>query len=154
MEMDRDRPQDRRQKHLPLQARSRRPAQQFHPGSYAFHSDDIEYIFGTIDTRPGATWRPEDRVLSDQMMSYWTNFAKNGDPNGLDSKGQPLPNWPKYGEGDPVLHLDNPITSRPDENRAATNSGWRTTRSSPPIMVKHVPVIDSRQTFFDNRQSD
>jgi para-nitrobenzyl esterase len=94
------------------------PPSKFHPGSYAFHSDDIEYIFGTIDTRPGATWRPEDRVLSDQMMSYWTNFAKKGDPNGVDSKGQPLPNWPKYGEGDPVLHLDNPITSRPDENRA------------------------------------
>ena len=94
------------------------PPSKFHPGSFAFHSDDIEYIFGTIDTRPGATWRPEDRVLSDQMMSYWTNFAKKGDPNGVDGKGQPLPNWPKYGEGDPVLHLDNPITSRPDENRA------------------------------------
>ncbi len=94
------------------------PPSKFHPGSYAFHSDDIEYIFGTIDTRPGAVWREEDRVLSDQMMSYWTNFAKKGDPNGKDGKGQPLPTWPKYGEGDPVLHLDNPITSRPDENRA------------------------------------
>lgn len=94
------------------------PPSKFHPGSYAFHSDDIEYIFGTLDTRPGATWRPEDRKLSDQMMSYWTNFAKNGDPNGVDSKGEALPNWLKYGEGDPVLHLDNPITARPDENRA------------------------------------
>jgi para-nitrobenzyl esterase len=89
------------------------PASKFHPGEFAFHSDDIEYIFGTLDTRPGAVWRPEDRKLSDEMMSYWTNFAKNGDPN-----GPGLPNWPKYGEGDPVLHLDNPITSRPDENRA------------------------------------
>ena len=93
------------------------PPSKFHPGSFAFHSDDIEYIFGTIDTRPGATWRPEDRKLSDQMMSYWANFAKKGDPNGMDGTGQPLPDWPKYGEGDPVLHLDNPITSRPDENR-------------------------------------
>ncbi len=88
------------------------PPSKFHPGSYAFHSDDIEYIFGTLDTRPGAAWRPEDRKLSDQMMDYWTNFAKKGDPN-----GPGLPTWPKYGEGDPVLHLDNPITSRPDENR-------------------------------------
>jgi para-nitrobenzyl esterase len=88
------------------------PPSKYHPGSYAFHSDDIEYIFGTLATRPGATWRPEDWKLSDEMMSYWTNFAKKGDPN-----GEGLPIWPKYGEGDPVLHLDNPITSRPDENR-------------------------------------
>jgi para-nitrobenzyl esterase len=93
------------------------PPSKFHPGSFAFHSDDIEYIFGTIDTRPGAAWRDEDRKLSDQMMSYWTNFAKTGDPNGKDGKGETLPVWPKYGEGDPVLHLDNPTTARPDENR-------------------------------------
>jgi para-nitrobenzyl esterase len=88
------------------------PPSKFHPGSQAFHSDDIEYVFGTLDTRPGAVWRPEDRTLSGQMMDYWTNFARIGDPN-----GSGLPHWPKYGEGDPVLHLDNPITSRPDENR-------------------------------------
>jgi len=93
------------------------PPSKFHPGYYAFHSDDIEYVFGTLDTRPGAMWRPEDYTLSDQMMSYWTNFAKTGDPSGVDGKGNILPEWPKYGQGDPVLHLDNPITSRPDENR-------------------------------------
>jgi para-nitrobenzyl esterase len=89
------------------------PPSKFHPDANAFHSDDIEYIFGTLATRPGAVWRPEDWKLSDQMMDYWTNFAKKGDPN-----GPGLPEWPKYGAGDPVLHLDNPITSRPDENRA------------------------------------
>jgi len=93
------------------------PPSKFHEGSYAFHSDDIEYVFGTLDTRPGAVWRSEDYKLSDQMMSYWTNFAKTGDPNGVDGKGDKLPEWPKYGEGDPVLHLDSRITSRPDENR-------------------------------------
>jgi para-nitrobenzyl esterase len=88
------------------------PPSKFHPGSFAFHSDDIEYVFGTLDTRPGAVWRPEDRKLSEQMMSYWTNFAKNGDPNGAG-----LPKWPEYGEGDPLIHLDSTITSGPDTLR-------------------------------------
>ncbi|MEA2259886.1 MAG: para-nitrobenzyl esterase [Acidobacteriaceae bacterium] len=100
------------------------PPSKFHPDSYAFHSDDIEYVFGTLDTRPGAVWRPEDYSLSDQMMSYWTNFARRGDPNGVDGNGQRLPEWPKYADGDPVLHLDHPTTSRPDENRGRYEFWW------------------------------
>jgi para-nitrobenzyl esterase len=90
----------------------RRPANIIQ-GSFAFHSDDIEYVFGTLDTRPGETvWRPEDRKLSDEMMSYWTNFAKTGDPNGTG-----LPEWPKYGKDDELIHLDSTITSWPDALR-------------------------------------
>ncbi|HEY1803914.1 MAG TPA: carboxylesterase family protein [Terracidiphilus sp.] len=84
----------------------------YHPGTFAFHSDDIEYVFGTLDTRPGETVRPEDRKLSDEMMSYWTNFAKTGDPNGTG-----LPEWPKYGNDDSLIHLDSTITSGPDTLR-------------------------------------
>jgi para-nitrobenzyl esterase len=46
------------------------------------------------------------------MMSYWANFAKNGDPN-----GPGLPQWPKYAEGDSLIHLDSTITSGPDTLR-------------------------------------
>jgi para-nitrobenzyl esterase len=84
----------------------------YHPGTYAFHSDDIEYVFGTLDTRPGWAVRPEDRKLSEEMMSYWTNFAKTGDPNGTG-----LPVWPKYGSDDSLIHLDSTITSGPDTLR-------------------------------------
>ncbi len=84
----------------------------FHPGTFAFHSDDIEYVFGTLDTRPGWTIRPEDRKLSDEMMSYWTNFAKTGDPN-----GPGLPAWPKDDKDDSLIHLDSTITSGPDTLR-------------------------------------
>jgi para-nitrobenzyl esterase len=84
----------------------------FHPAVAAFHSDEIEYVFGALDTRPGETIRPEDRKLSEQMMSYWTNFARTGDPN-----GPGLPEWPKYGKNDSLIHLDSTITSGPDMQR-------------------------------------
>jgi len=99
----------------------------FHPGTYAFHSDDIEYVFGTLDTRPGWNVRPEDRKLSDQVMTYWTNFAKKGDPN-----GEGVPAWPKYNdEGYPLIHLDTNITSGPDQLRARYE--FLTTNPPPPM---------------------
>lgn len=89
------------------------PPSKFHPGSFAFHSDDIEYVFGTLDTRPGSVWRPEDRKLSEQMMSYWTDFAKTGDPNGTG-----LPDWPRYDKTGEVMHLDSDSHAAPDTTRA------------------------------------
>ncbi len=86
----------------------------FHAGTFAFHSDDIEYVFGTLDTRPEWNVRPEDRKLSDAMMTYWTNFAKTGDPNGAS-----MPQWPKYNDdGYPLIHLNSTITASPDALRA------------------------------------
>jgi para-nitrobenzyl esterase len=88
----------------------------YHTDVAVFHSDDIEYVFGTLDTRPGETIRPEDRRLSEQMMGYWTNFAKTGDPN-----GPGLPVWPRYGPtystDYSLIHLDSAIISGPDALR-------------------------------------
>jgi len=83
----------------------------YHPGTFAFHSDDIEYVFGTLASRPGETVRPEDRKLSEQMMSYWTNFARTGNPNGAG-----LPAWPKFNQEE-LLHLDSVIVSGADTLR-------------------------------------
>ena len=80
----------------------------------ARHAGEIEYVFGQLDTVKGVTWEPSDRKLSDAMMTYWSNFARTGDPNGAG-----LPAWPKYTPPDnPVLHLDETIRSAPDANRA------------------------------------
>jgi len=80
----------------------------------AFHSDDIEYVFGTLESRPGAGIRPEDKRLSEEMGEYWTNFAKTGDPN-----GPGLPKWPVYSSAGKwqVMHLDATSQAWPDALR-------------------------------------
>jgi para-nitrobenzyl esterase len=39
-----------------------------------------------------------DKVISEAMANYWTNFAKFGDPNG---KG--VPEWPAFNNENPVV---------------------------------------------------
>jgi para-nitrobenzyl esterase len=56
----------------------------------SFHSADLWYMFGTL----GRCWRPmtpADYELSRIMLDYWSNFAKNGNPN-----GEGLPHWDTY----------------------------------------------------------
>ena len=55
----------------------------------AFHAAEIAYAFGNIGRT--TTPRPSDVAVSRQMVAYWTNFAKTGDPN-----GPGLVQWPRY----------------------------------------------------------
>jgi para-nitrobenzyl esterase len=46
----------------------------------AFHSSELWYMFGTL----GRCWRPmteADRKLSEDMVTYWTDFMKTGSPD-------------------------------------------------------------------------
>jgi para-nitrobenzyl esterase len=78
------------------------------------HAAEIEYVFGMLSSRR-LPWRPEDRKVSDLMGSYWTNFARTGDPN---SPG--LPRWPVYSsqDGYQVMHLSATSRALPDQQRA------------------------------------
>ena len=64
------------------------------PGDDAgsFHSSDLWFAFETL----AKCWRPfvgKHYDLARHMCNYWTNFAKYGDPNGLDADGTPMPEW-------------------------------------------------------------
>jgi para-nitrobenzyl esterase len=66
----------------------------------ASHAAEIKYVFKNLDE---TRFSPYDIKLSDIMASYWTNFAKNGDPNRDD-----LPVWPQFTEQEPVhMYLDS-----------------------------------------------
>jgi para-nitrobenzyl esterase len=118
------------------------PADKFHPtGTGAFHSDDIEYVFGTLDTRQPATRqqaaghqstiRPEDRTLSNQIQQYWTNFARTGNPNGLAS-----------GSSSPAAASPSPASGSPSPAAAQTTPTLPTwpTYNPPDWQVMHLNV--------------
>jgi len=80
----------------------------------AYHSAEIEYVFGQLDSKAHMDWRASDRQLSQQMQKYWANFARSGDPN-----GSGLANWPPYSSagGWQVMFLDEKSEARKDELR-------------------------------------
>ena len=67
---------------LPLAAGAKKGTDPLAP-----HAAEIEFVFRTLDSRKLA-WRTEDRAVSELMASYWTNFAKTGNPNAAS-----LPKW-------------------------------------------------------------
>ncbi|NLL33682.1 MAG: carboxylesterase family protein [Clostridiales bacterium] len=67
--------------------------------SGSFHSSELWFVFETL----AKCWRPftgKHYDLARHICNYWTNFAKNGDPNGPDADGTPMPEWRPVQEGD------------------------------------------------------
>jgi para-nitrobenzyl esterase len=67
----------------------------------ASHGAEIAYVFGNAPTM-GPPWTAADRKVSADMQTYWTNFARTGDPNGSGT-----PAWPAFAGSSPqVMQLD------------------------------------------------
>jgi para-nitrobenzyl esterase len=70
----------------------------------AFHGLEVPYVFNTFDDRVWR-WLPfteVDHKLSEMIESYWTNFAKRGDPNAAG-----LPAWPPWqSSAEPYLEFN------------------------------------------------
>lgn len=56
----------------------------------AFHSSEVIYMFGSFAAAPERSFSAKDRVISERMLDYWSNFVKTGNPNseGVDA-------WPR-----------------------------------------------------------
>ncbi|KAM4767067.1 fatty acyl-CoA hydrolase precursor, medium chain-like isoform 1-T1 [Cyanocitta cristata] len=65
----------------------------------ADHGAEIAFVFGKPFLAGDAT--KEENELSRTVMRYWTNFAKNGNPN-----GEGLVHWPQYDLEERYLGID------------------------------------------------
>lgn len=70
----------------------------------AYHSGDLALVFGNTD-KVGFDWTDADRKVSQNIMRYWINFARSGNPN-----DDQLPPWPAF---DPVLQNTQVIREVP-----------------------------------------
>jgi para-nitrobenzyl esterase len=61
------------------------------------HGQDVAYVFKHLDASNPQVSKT-DLEISEAMATYWTNFAKYGDPG---SKGVPV--WPPFSDANPVV---------------------------------------------------
>jgi para-nitrobenzyl esterase len=70
------------------------------------HGMEIPYVFQHLDDSNPMMRNTQitqaDLDISEAMSTYWTNFAKYGDPN-----GNGVPSWPSFSDANPVVMYFN-----------------------------------------------
>jgi para-nitrobenzyl esterase len=80
-----------------------------HNTARAFHSAELPFIFGnlqTLTTNTSYLLSSAEIALSNEMMDYWARFAATGDPNGAGAI-----QWLPYDADENILQLDNNIVN-------------------------------------------
>ena len=114
----------------------------------ASHASEIQYLFpipspsGFGLNLPQTPLDAKQQKLSDRMVGYWTEFARNGDPNG---NGQP--HWPGFRRNHQVfLSLVPPSpTTITNFETAHQCELWDT------LAGRTVPPVDGHDQRADNR---
>ncbi|MEL6982230.1 MAG: carboxylesterase family protein [Actinomycetota bacterium] len=90
----------------------------------AYHAAELPFVHGS--RVPVFPMTAADTALSTEMMRYWTEFARTGDPNGViggvdAERGLPAaghPWWPMFDPADPRwIRFDHTITVGPVDRR-------------------------------------
>jgi para-nitrobenzyl esterase len=101
----------------------------------SFHSLELPYVFGAL-RNPVWSWltfAKLDETMAAAIQSYWTNFARTGDPNGAD-----LPRWRPYiGASEQYMEFGN-------DGRAHPRQGGR-----PTFCSLDIPKL--KQRLLDNQ---
>jgi para-nitrobenzyl esterase len=90
----------------------------------------MAYVFENFPFR--INYEDVDRQLAETMETYWTNFARTGDPN-----GPGLVTWPSYdSQKDNVLEFGDSVAVRFKVNAAGLDffdDFYRSLRPSPSV---------------------
>ena len=90
------------------------------PNVGSFHGAELWFAYDSL----ARSWRPfrgQHYDLARKVASYWANFVKTGDPNGVDNFGDALPEWRPFTEDDTfMLEIGNEIGERTPELDAVT----------------------------------
>ncbi len=73
----------------------------------AVHSSEIEYAMGNLPTNRVYDWQPEDYDVSAIMQTFFANFIKTGNPNGL---GAPV--WPAVNNSKAVKVMNIDVNTK------------------------------------------
>lgn len=80
----------------------------------AVHSAEIEYAMGNLPTNRVYDWQPEDFKVAAIIQSFFENFIKTGNPNGLT-----VPKWPAVKANQPaeLMYINVDSKSMTEKNR-------------------------------------